>query len=158
MARISVVILLCGLCIYNVSCGNASNNVSDFDPEVFYPEEHTNQRIDDIIEFDMERFQNEKNAWEALDIIAYRFTVRLLGDYPSYFVRITVNSAEEPEVEPLPHDDYFTEEDMERAMLYGKTIAEIYTSIEAGIERLRKTLLDEPNWIEISIKHDRDYH
>ena len=144
MARISVVILLCGLCIYNVSCGNASNNVSDFDPEVFYPEEHTNQRIDDIIEFDMERFQNEKNAWEALDIIAYRFTVRLLGDYPSYFVRITVNSAEEPEVEQLPHDDYFTEEDMERAMLYGKPLRKYTHQLKLALKDSEKRFWTNP--------------
>jgi hypothetical protein len=99
-------------------------------------------RKTDVVNFDIERFQNEKAAWEAQDLAAYRFTAKMLLDYPVVPVRITVKDTGESEIEPIAHDD-FTEPDLEMAALYGKTISDIYASIEADIRKERNTPRNE---------------
>jgi hypothetical protein len=111
----------------------------------------------DAVHFDRERFQNERAAWEAQDITAYRFTAQMLLDYPVVPVRITVKDTGEPEVEPVIHDD-LTEPDIEMAALYGKTIPDICASIEASIEKERNTPREEHHWTGITLKYNAEYH
>lgn len=115
-------------------------------------------RKDDIVNFDMERFQNEKAAWEAQGITAYRFTRQMLLNMPVDPARITVKGNEELEIEVLPHNDNFTLSDIEMLALYGKTISEIYVSIEADIEKQRKKPRDEHNWVGVTLRYNVDYH
>jgi hypothetical protein len=114
-------------------------------------------RKTDVVNFDIERFQNEKTAWEAQGLAAYRFTAQMLLNYPVVPVRITVQDTGEPEIEPITHDD-FTEPDIEMAALYGKTISDIYASIEADIKKERNTPRDEYHWIGITLRYNAEYH
>jgi hypothetical protein len=108
-----------------------------------------------IANFDMERFQTEKAAWEAQNISAYRFTTRMLLDYPAVPVRITVKGNGEPEIKPAAAD---TEFDIEMAALYGKTVSEIYASIETAVEKEKTASRGEHKWVGITIRYNAEYH
>jgi hypothetical protein len=125
--------------------GGEDNKETDMDRET------------NVVNFDMERFQTEKAAWEAQDITAYRFTTQILLDYPVVPVRITVKGNAEPEIEPVVHDG-FMEPDIEMSVLYGKTVSEIYAAIEADIEKEKSAPRDEHHRVEITIRYNAEHH
>jgi hypothetical protein len=136
--------------------GNDYVLLIDFGVEPF-DDVRVEKRTNDIVNFDMEYFKNEKAAWEAQGISAYRFTARMLLDMPAAPVQITVKGTEEPEIAFIDTD--FMSPDIEISALYGKTIQEIYDSIEKDIEKHRQAPPeDDHTWVEILIEYDTEYH
>jgi hypothetical protein len=112
--------------------------------------------------FDWNRFNQEKAAWEAQEITSYRFTTQIIVNYPVVPVHITVVPNTEPllEFEPLPN---FPEAgtDLEMATIYGKTIADVYTEIKAKVERLQTAYANEQdknNQVTFTIRYNTEYH
>jgi hypothetical protein len=104
------------------------------------------------VDFDWDRFNQEKDAWEARNIQSYRFVLQSISY--TYLGRplvaaVTVTSGAEPEVEPWDIDDIFVVEQ------FGKTIDEIYSVIKA---RVKEVQLVPDSYLAFRIQFNEEYH
>jgi hypothetical protein len=111
--------------------------------------------------FDSEVFAAEKAAWEAQNSSDYQFVMQMLLDMPTPPVEITVSNGaalktECPENFPA---ETFENSDMEFATAYGKTIPEIYASIDAVIKMVEEDKNEsEHDSVMITISYNEEYH
>ncbi|GHV89018.1 hypothetical protein AGMMS50267_13780 [Spirochaetia bacterium] len=98
-------------------------------------------------DFDWALFNQEKAAWEALNIKSYRFVEHLLCDYPTVPLAITIT----PNVEPQVVGD-------ETGWYYGDTILEIFTAIESSVKDAQIIHQDRRYSSPVTIRYNPVYH
>jgi hypothetical protein len=97
-------------------------------------------------------FENKKTAWEARGINHYRFTARMDGSYGfGTLYQVTVFPNRKTEIAALDSEMGI---DLEKPFspLTGKTIDELYASIDDGIKNLKKE--KRGAWIG----YNKEYH
>ncbi|MDR2393874.1 MAG: DUF6174 domain-containing protein [Treponema sp.] len=94
-------------------------------------------------------FYQEKAAWEAQDIKAYRFTARTRLNIPTRPVTITVTEGTEPVIES-EHDHF--------DVLYGKTILDIYTGIEDTVREEKQSYAEAGYSLKFNVRYNDQYH
>jgi hypothetical protein len=111
--------------------------------------------------FDSVTFAAEKAAWEAQNISDYEFAMQMLLDMPTVPIEITVSNGTALKIaspDSFPAETFGTA-DMELSMLYGKTIPEIYASIDAVIKRLQEDKNEsEHDSVMITVSYNEEYH
>jgi hypothetical protein len=116
-----------------------------------------------LIDFDKEKFDRERTAWEAQNRDSYRYQITALTDTPVAPVKVTVLPDAEPLIEYVPGYTLFWEDDAgEVVRRHGNTITALYAAMEADItwlqneaERIREK---EEIEIRITIIYNEDYH
>jgi hypothetical protein len=100
----------------------------------------------DILDFDMDLFLREKSAWKEQNLQHYQFVTRQDSDR---HVQVVVSPGKAPQRTPSWVK-----------LVYGKTISEVYATIEDDIKKLQvQVKMKPPEWsYKIVVKYDTEYH
>jgi hypothetical protein len=104
-----------------------------------------------VEKFDMDRFLQEKAAWEALNIQHYSYTHEEIDPVSrNPRVTITVSSGEAAEFSPHKEGD----------LIFGDSIAEVYAGIEEQIKKFQAAIESKTGKFlyTIRIDYDTDFH
>jgi hypothetical protein len=100
-------------------------------------------------DFDQERLRQEKAAWEAQGIKAYRFTAKVLLDIATRPFTFTVGE----EIDAA-EDETSSELDL----LFGTTISDIYSRIEDAVKESKRSYTADGYTLKSNVRYNEEYH